>query len=75
MPEYYEIKVAGHLDPNWSPWFSNLQVTHLENNETLIFGHLVDQAALHGLFERIRDLNIKLISVASEPSAQRLPLE
>lgn len=75
MPEYYEIKIAGHLDPNWSYWFANLEIACLENNETLIFGQLTDQAALHGLFERLRDLNIKLISVASTPSAQRPPVE
>jgi hypothetical protein len=63
MPEYYEIKIKGHLDPCWSDWFEGLQLTHLEGNETLLAGLLPDQAALHGLFERIRDLNITLISV------------
>ncbi len=63
MPEYYEIKVKGHLDPCWSDWFAGLTLTHLEGDETLLSGPLPDQAALHGIFERIRDLNLTLISV------------
>jgi hypothetical protein len=71
MPEYFEIKIRGHLDPRWSDWFSDLQLTHLEANETLLSGLLPDQAALHGLFERIRDLNITLVSVTcGGPSTQ-----
>lgn len=63
MPEYYEIKVKGRLDPRWSDWFAGLQLTHLEADETLLSGPLPDQAALHGLLEQIRDLNLILISV------------
>ncbi len=63
MPEYYEIKVKGHLDQRWSEWFASLKLTHLEGNETLLAGPLPDQAALHSLLERIRDLNLKLVSV------------
>ena len=63
MPEYYEIKIKGYLDPNWSDWFAGLKLTHLEGDGTLLSGWLPDQAALHGLLESIRDLNLKLISV------------
>lgn len=63
MPDYVEIRLKGHLDQRWTDWFSGLQLTHLEGNETLLSGLLPDQAALHGLFEKIRDLNLTLISV------------
>jgi hypothetical protein len=71
MPEYYEIKIKGHLDQQWSEWFAGLTLTHLEGNETLLSGLLHDQAALHGLLERVRDLNLTLISVTcQDPSTQ-----
>jgi len=63
LPEYYEIKIKGYLDPHWSEWFEGLKLTHLEGDGTLLSGLLPDQAALHALLERIRDLNITLISV------------
>jgi hypothetical protein len=71
LPEHYEIKIKGHLDPHWSDWFAGLELTHLEGDETLLSGSLPDQAALHGLLERIRDLNLTLISVTyCDPSIQ-----
>jgi hypothetical protein len=63
MPEFYEIKIRGHLDAYWSDWLAGLSLTHLEGDETLLSGLLLDQAALHSLLERIRDLNLTLISV------------
>ena len=65
MPEYVEIKIKGRLDSRWSDWFAGLKLTYLAGDETLLSGSLPDQAALHGLFERVRDLNLKLISVTT----------
>lgn len=63
MPEYYEVRVRGHLDQRWSEWFAGLKLTLLNGDETLFSGPLPDQAALYGLLERIRDLNLTLVSV------------
>ena len=70
---FYEIRVEGELGEMWSNWFSGLQLTHLEGDGTLLSGLLPDQAALHGLLERIRDLNLTLISVTSSEPSTRLP--
>jgi hypothetical protein len=71
MPEYYEIRIRGHLDQRWSEWLADLKLTHLEGNVTLLSGSLSDQAALHGLLERIRDLNLTLLSMTCcAPSSQ-----
>jgi hypothetical protein len=63
MAEQYEIRVEGHLDAHWSERLAGLELRHLAGGETLLAGTLPDQAALHGLLERIRDLNLNLISV------------
>ena len=63
MADYYEIKVKGYLDPGWSDWFSGLQLDYLTGDVTRLHGPLPDQTALHGLLERIRDLNLKIESV------------
>ena len=69
MPEYDEIRIKGHLDSQWLNWFSNMSLTHLDGDITLLSGTLPDQAALHGLLEKIRDLNLKLISVNGEQAS------
>ena len=76
MPEYYEIKIKGHLDPCWSDWFADLKLTHLDGDVTLLSGVVPDQAAIYGLLERIRDLNLTLISVnLGGPSTQNFDKE
>jgi hypothetical protein len=61
-PELYEIRVAGHLSPNWAARFDGLSMLHDPNGETVLSGKL-DQAALHGVLVKIRDLGLNLISV------------
>ncbi len=61
-PLYYAIRIKALLDPHWD-WLGNLTVTHLEQGETLLCGPILDQAALHGLLARIRDLNLTLLAV------------
>jgi len=63
MSENYEIKIKGHLDPGWAEWFGNLAVSYDENDNTVLAGPISDQPALHGLLDRIRDLNLTLLSV------------
>jgi hypothetical protein len=61
-PELYEIRVAGHLSTNWQTRFEGLSMSHQPEGETVLSG-LLDQAGLHGVFAKIRDLGLKLISV------------
>jgi hypothetical protein len=63
---YCSITVKGHLDQRWSEWFDGLTITHLENGASVLTGHLPDQAALHGMLTKVRDLDLSLISVESE---------
>lgn len=65
MIHYYEIRIRGHLDQSWADWFEGITIRHEDNGETLISGALPDQAALHGLLNRLRDLNVHLISVSA----------
>jgi len=61
--EYYEIRVRGELDSRWSAWFEDVTVTPLGDGDTLIAGLIQDQAALHGILAKIRDLGLYLLSV------------
>jgi hypothetical protein len=62
-PERYEIRIKGHLDDKWADWFEGLTITREDNGETLLTGPVVDQAALHGLLRKVRDLGMPLLSV------------
>ena len=59
----YQVRLKGHLDDQWNDWFEGLAITLEKNGETILTGPLVDQAALHGLLKKIRDLGLPLISV------------
>jgi hypothetical protein len=63
MTHSYEIRIKGQLDKSWSDWFGGLTICHEANGETLLTGSLPDQAALHGVLNRLRDLGTQLISV------------
>ena len=60
---HYEIRVNGVLGSDWSPWFDGLQVTSDDRGQTTIAGPIADQAALHGLLAKIRDLGLELLEV------------
>jgi len=75
QPTGYEIRVIGHLPPEWAEWFEGLAITPEENGDTLLTGPVVDQAALHGLLKKVRDLGLSLVSVCpveAEPPAAQL---
>ena len=62
QPMVYQIRIQGHLDSQWTDWFDGLIVTLEANGDTLLTGAVVDQAALHGLLKKVRDLGMPLIS-------------
>ena len=59
----YQIKIKGHLGGEWTDWFGGLTITLEDNGDTLLTGPVVDQAALHGLLKKVRDLGVPLLSV------------
>ena len=63
QPMVYQITIKGHLGRQWTDWFGGLTITLEENGDTLLTGPVVDQAALHGLLKKVRDLGMPLLSV------------
>ena len=63
QPMVYQIRIKGHLGPQWTEWFEGLTITLEDNGETLLTGPVVDQSALHGLLRKVRDLGMPLLSV------------
>jgi hypothetical protein len=63
QPMVYQIRIKGHLGSQWTDWFEGLTIKLEDNGDTLLTGPVVDQAALHGLLKKIRDLGVPLLSV------------
>jgi hypothetical protein len=63
QPMIYQIRIEGHLGRDWADWFEGLAITARDSGETLLTGPVVDQAALHGLLRKVRDVGIPLLSV------------
>jgi hypothetical protein len=70
----YEIRLTGHLDTRWAAWFDGLTIGHEGDGTTLISGPVADQAALHGLLQRVRDLGLPLVSVIRDEPDPPTPL-
>jgi hypothetical protein len=65
QPLVYQIRIKGHLGHQWTEWFEGLTITQKEDGDTLLTGRVIDQAALHGLLKKVRDLGMPLLSVES----------
>ena len=76
-PTVYKIRIKGQLGPEWSDWFEGLTITLEEDGTTLLTGTVIDQAALHGLLKKVRDLGMPLVSVnpLENGSATTRPLQ
>ena len=70
----YEIRLKGHLDTRWAAWFDGLSLIHASDGITIIHGPIADQAALHGLLQKVRDTGLPLVSVIRiEPDPPEMP--
>ncbi len=73
-PGRYEIRLRGHLDTRWAAWFDGLSMSDENEGTPIIGGPIADQAALHGLLQKVRDLGLPLVSVIQvEPRPTRVP--
>jgi hypothetical protein len=73
-PGRYEIRLMGHLDQRWAAWFDGLSLSHETDGTTIIHGPVADQAALHGLLQKVRDTGLPLVSVTRvEPGPPEMP--
>ncbi len=70
QPTIYQIRIGGQLGEQWQTWFAQMILTQADNGDTLLTGPVVDQAALHGLLRKVRDLGLPLISVIQIQSGQ-----
>ncbi len=68
----YQIRIRGYLRPEWSEWFEGMTIAHESNGDTILSGSVRDQAALHGLLTRVRDLGLTLVSVNQVQPASKL---
>ena len=62
-PRFYEVRLEGHLEERWADRFGGMTITLAENGETVLTGPVIDQAALHGLLKKVRDLGLPLIAI------------
>jgi hypothetical protein len=70
----YHIRIKGHLGPRWSEWFEGLTITPEDTGDTVLTGSVVDQAALHGLLRKVRDLGLPLLSIIeADPNQDDAP--
>jgi hypothetical protein len=71
----YQIRIKGHLSDEWTDWFDGLAITLDESGDTLLTGPVTDQAALHGLLRKVRDLGMPLVSVSPVDPVEELKHE
>ena len=69
----YEIRVRGHLGPHWTAWFDGARLPELPDGTTVLRGLVLDQSALHGVLQRLRDVGLTLVSVTQVPSHDAKP--